>query len=226
MLRLWPRLQKPRLLFRPFLRSMLLSESIKEAEQPDSDSPARLSNAQWQLHEQAGTRAFGKEYFGVLDDNTDMIVAFASYSREVSDQEQPSWRSHTPYGLVRRPLAGESPAFEVIGPMYRPQWEDRWHVLDDGGLISSWDDGPAEPAVSGPLSSELAAQPIAPRPTGKQKRPLPLATVADLHRRLDRFDVTPRARPSIAAARYCIPWALVHELEPGMQAPVLEGERI
>jgi len=140
-----------------------LADALKEAAQPDSDGPVGVYQVQWALLEAAHERAFGQKYFGVLDDNTDMIVAFASYCREVSDQEQPSWRSHTPYGLVRRPLAGEPLRFEVIGSMYRPQWEDRWDVLEKDGIISDWDGGTPEPPVTGPASTELAATAVAPR---------------------------------------------------------------
>jgi hypothetical protein len=148
----------------------LLAEYLEESARSESDGPAGLADVQHALHEQACQKAFGKQYFGVLDENSDMIVAFASHCREVSDQEQPSWRSHTPYGLIRRPLPGEPPTFEVIGPMYRPQWEDRWDVLENDGVISGWDDGPPEPPAIGPLSAKLAAQSIAARPAGKPVR--------------------------------------------------------
>ena len=95
-----------------------------------------------------------------------MIVAFASYCREVSDQEQPSWRSHTPYGVVRRPLQNEPASLEVIGQMYRPQWEDRWDVLDKDGIISDWDDGAAEPAAGGAKSAVLGP-PLVKRPAAR-----------------------------------------------------------
>ncbi|HEX2877177.1 MAG TPA: hypothetical protein VHP33_38265 [Polyangiaceae bacterium] len=117
---------------------------MKEAEDPTYGGPADLHTAQWTLHDQASIQAFGKRYFTVLDDNSDMIVAFASYCREVSDQEQPRWRSHTPYGVIRRPATGEPAVFEVTGAMHRPQWEDRWDVLQNDGLITGTGDGPLE----------------------------------------------------------------------------------
>jgi hypothetical protein len=120
-----------------------------EAKYAETDDPPGLGEVQYGLLEEACQRAFGEQYYSVLDDNSDMIVAFASYCREVSDQEQPSWRSHTPYGLVRRPLQQEPATLEVIGRMYRPHWEDRWDVLDKDGIISGWNDGPAEPPASG-----------------------------------------------------------------------------
>jgi hypothetical protein len=128
------------------------------AQDPDSDGPPGLLDVQYGLFKRARQRAFGQDYFSVLDDNTDMIVAFASYCREVSDQEQPSWRSHTPYGLVRRPLAGELPTLEVIGSMYRPQWEDRWDVLQTDGIISGLDEPAPDPR--GASNDRLAAEPV------------------------------------------------------------------
>jgi hypothetical protein len=127
----------------------LLALYLKEAERPDADGPPGLGDVQWSLHEQACQKAFEGKFFCVLDDNSDMIVAFASYCREVSDQEQPRWRSHTPYGVIRRPADGEPPVFEVTGQMHRPHWEDRWDVLDKDGFISGFDDGPADTAGSG-----------------------------------------------------------------------------
>ncbi len=104
---------------------------------PDEEALA-LSDVQSSRWERAAEHAFGEAY-GVpsaLDENNDMIVAFASFCREVSDQEQPSWRSHTPYGLIRRPAAGTEPVLEVIGKMHRPEWEDRWDVLEQDGIIT------------------------------------------------------------------------------------------
>lgn len=123
-----------------------------ESDAKYSEEPGGLSEVQYGLFTDACRRAFGKEYLCFLDENSDMIVAFASYCREVSDQEQPSWRSHTPYGLIRRPLDGESPTFEVLGQMYRPQWEDRWDVLEKDGIISDGDDGPAGDRSEAPSS--------------------------------------------------------------------------
>lgn len=120
-----------------------------ETKYADGDEPPGLGEVQYGLLEDASKRAFGEQYYCFLDNNSEMIVAFASYCREVSDQEQPSWRSHTPYGLVRRPLHDEPPSFEVIGQMYRPHWEDRWDVLNEDGIISGWKDGPTAPAPSG-----------------------------------------------------------------------------
>ena len=105
----------------------------------------------------ANEKAFGQKFLCYLDDNTDMIVAFASYCREVSDQEQPSWRSHTPYGLIRRPLDGELPTFEVIGQMYRPEWEDRWDAVERGYLMPFEDNPPQgkREATSEPAKSKF-----------------------------------------------------------------------
>jgi hypothetical protein len=121
--------------------AQMLAQLLDEAAQPDSDGPAGVAEVQYDLSRTAHELAFGKPYFSVLHENADMIVAFASYCREVSDQEQPSWRSHTPYALVRRPLAGESLTIDVIGRMYRPQWEDRWDVLENDGIISGSEPG-------------------------------------------------------------------------------------
>jgi len=146
-----------------------LAEALEWQAKEAPDDPGDLNEAQYELRRDACKQAFGQEYFSVLDDNSEMIVAFASYCREVSDQEQPHWRAHTPYGLVRRPPTDQAPSFEVVGPMYRPQWEDRWDVLEKDGIISDWDDGPAEPAVSGAVTAELAATPIAQRPQGRSR---------------------------------------------------------
>ncbi|HYP97276.1 MAG TPA: hypothetical protein VER96_01295 [Polyangiaceae bacterium] len=100
------------------------------------EEPYGLDQVQRGLLDDARQRAFGDKFFCVLHDNSDMIVAFASYCREVSNQDEPSWRSYTPYGLVRRPLQGEPATLEVIGQMYRPEWEDRWDVLENEGIIS------------------------------------------------------------------------------------------
>jgi hypothetical protein len=142
----------------------VLAEALETANDPDSDGPSGLLDVQWSLLKKAHQQAFGQEYFCVLDDNTDMIVAFASFCREVSDQEQPTWRSHTPYGVVRRPLASEPPTFEVLGAMYRPQWEDRWDVLENDGIISDWDDSVAEapPGALTPTAAVLEAATRAP----------------------------------------------------------------
>lgn len=153
-----------------------LAETLQEDAKSEA-CPADLREIQYGLLEDARMRAFGEKYYCVLDDNSDMIVAFASYCREVSDQEQPSWRSHTPYGLIRRPLAGEPASFEVIGRMYRPHWEDRWDILDKDGIVSDWDDGPAEPAVSGKLAAVVEPAASANRPAvlgpPPVKRPAP-----------------------------------------------------
>jgi hypothetical protein len=102
----------------------------------DTEDGWSLDEAQWPLFEKASLQAFGKAFASPLDDNTDMIVAFASYCKEVSSQEEPSWVSHTPYGIVRRPTNGEEPSLEVLGQMHRPEWEDRWDVLEHDGLIT------------------------------------------------------------------------------------------
>jgi hypothetical protein len=132
--------------------------TLKEAEQ--EGSPAGLSELQYPLWERAATRAFGDPFSsaGALDENTDMIVAFASYCREVSDQEQPSWRSHTPYALIVRPEPGQAPRLEIMGTMHRPQWEDRWDVLEHDGIISEAD-APASPSPSAASPSPSAASP-------------------------------------------------------------------
>jgi hypothetical protein len=101
----------------------------------DPGEPSSVEEAQWQLLQLARELAFGDVFFGVLSDNSGKIVAFASHCLEGGDQDQPSWRSHTPYGLIRRPHDGDEPTFEVIGAMHRPHWEDRWDVLEKDGLV-------------------------------------------------------------------------------------------
>ncbi|HSC88125.1 MAG TPA: hypothetical protein VLC09_12670 [Polyangiaceae bacterium] len=138
------------------------ADALAEALASDTNEggePGSLSEIQYSLMHEATERAFGEPYFSVLDENSDMIVAFASYCQEVSDQEQPSWRSHTPYGLIRRPIGEESPSFEVIGRMHRPQWEDRWDVLENDGLISemAWQDEGAGTEKATAAASTLSA---------------------------------------------------------------------
>ncbi len=114
--------------------ALLLKESAEGHE------VCELDLAQGLLFSLARKQAFpdGKAVF-TLDNNSDMIVAFASYCHEVSDQEQPSYRSHTPYGIVRRPAPGEDARVEIIGTMHRPEREDRWDVLEHDGIISGFD---------------------------------------------------------------------------------------
>jgi hypothetical protein len=100
------------------------------------EEPWDLVDVQSALVEQARYVAFGGDRGCPLDDNNDMIVAFASYCSFVGDQEQPTWRSHVPYCIVRRPGPGEAASLDVIGKCHRPQWEDRWDVLEPGRLIS------------------------------------------------------------------------------------------
>jgi hypothetical protein len=116
--------------------------------------PWDLQMVQDVLLEKASEKAFGKRWASTLDDNTDMIVAFASYCKEVSDQEQPDWVSHVPYAVVRRPEAGGEPKLEVIGQMYRPQWEDRWDVLEHDGIMleAEVNDAAAAPETAAPES--------------------------------------------------------------------------
>jgi hypothetical protein len=112
----------------------LVQEALAHA--PDEAYLAGLAEVQYNLWERARRNAFGDGYIRTLADDSEMIVAFASYCQEASDQEQPSWRSHRPYCLLRRPHAGEPLAVERVGTMVRPEWEDCWERLARGPLYS------------------------------------------------------------------------------------------
>lgn len=107
-----------------------LAELLRDEQGMSDPEPGDLALTQHALWAAARKRAFGAAPAWVLDDNTDMIVAFASYCEEASDQEQPSWRSHTPYCLIRRPAQGQQPEALVVGRMHRPEWEDRWDAVE------------------------------------------------------------------------------------------------
>lgn len=62
-----------------------------------------------------------------LDENSSAITAFASHCRELGDQEQPFTESHVVYAWARRAVGGEV-VVEVVGAMFRPEWEDRFDV--------------------------------------------------------------------------------------------------
>jgi hypothetical protein len=125
-----------------------IAQSLKEDGALVDSEPSDAIWVQEDLWEEAHQRAFGGRPPWVLDDNTDMIVAFASYCEEESDQEQPSWRAHTPYGLIRRPAEGAEARLDVVGRMHRPEWENRWDAVDPGffageALPRAPDGGPA-----------------------------------------------------------------------------------
>lgn len=92
-----------------------------------------------------------------FDDNGEMIVAFAAYCLEGCDQEQTKDESFTPYCIVRRNTAEP----EVIGRMLRPEWENRWDVVDAAEAAALEHDSPtavapASPQVNPKLWSMLA----------------------------------------------------------------------
>lgn len=63
----------------------------------------------------------------MLDDNSSAITAFASHCRELGDQEQPFTESHVVYAWARRGTGGEV-VIDIVGTMFRPEWEDRFDV--------------------------------------------------------------------------------------------------
>lgn len=110
-------------------------------------------------------KAFGEHPYGyhefafelpMLDDNSSAITAFASYCRELGDQDQPFTDSHVVYAWARRGAGGEV-EIDVVGTMHRPEWEDRFDV----GLGD--EDGEGGEAPAGPRPS--VAPPAASRPT-------------------------------------------------------------
>lgn len=71
-----------------------------------------------------------------LDDNSTMITAFASYCEEEGSQEDEVAEAYTPYALVRRVVLPGSKSdidvsVEIVGRMFRPEWEDSWHDEED-----------------------------------------------------------------------------------------------
>lgn len=138
----WPELAKPG-------PTTLGDEAtLRELVEEASDEPQDISDAQWELQRRASQLAFGTDVYSGLDDNGDMIVAFASYCREEGSQEEPLYVSHVPYGVVRRPPEGDAPSLELVGQMYRPEWEDRWDVLEwgEGGGVLPPPEAPKLPA--------------------------------------------------------------------------------
>lgn len=111
----------------------------------------------------------------MLDDNGSAITAFASHCRELGDQEQPFTESHVVYAWARRGAAGEV-VLDVVGTMFRPEWEDRFDVglgdedREDGGGEALGGDRPKAPppAANGPKSVVPPApvSPSAPQPRG------------------------------------------------------------
>ncbi len=61
-----------------------------------------------------------------LDDNGQMITAFASYCLEGSSQEDDLDAAYVPYAIARRNDDGA--VIEIVGKMLRPEWEDRFDV--------------------------------------------------------------------------------------------------
>ncbi len=112
-------------------------------------------------------QAFGGESLGYyqfldrfpcLNDNGSAITAFASHCRELGDQDQPFQESHVVYAWARRGAGGEV-VIDVVGTMFRPEWEDRFDVgLGDEDA----EDGEGE-AFGGPRPT--APPPRATRPT-------------------------------------------------------------
>lgn len=62
-----------------------------------------------------------------LDDNSEMIVAFASFCAEGASQEDPYSVAFHPYALFRR----DSDEAAIVGTMTRSEWENCWDVVDE-----------------------------------------------------------------------------------------------
>lgn len=103
----------------------------------------------------------------MLDVNSSAITAFASYCRELGDQDQPFAESHVVYALARRGTGGEV-VIDVVGEMHRPEWEDRFDV----GLGD--EDGEGEEAPAGtrpPAAPATASRPTPPAYAPGASRP-------------------------------------------------------
>ena len=97
----------------------------------------------------------------MLDVNSSAITAFASYCRELADQDQPFAESHVVYAWARRGTGGEV-VIDVVGAMHRPEWEDRFDV-GVGDENGEGEDGEGAEAPAG--ARPPAAPPAASRPT-------------------------------------------------------------
>ena len=70
----------------------------------------------------------------MLDENSSMITAFASYCQEGSDQEMEVAQAYLPYAIARRTGQANRVDIKIVGQMLRPQWEDRFDVgFDEQG---------------------------------------------------------------------------------------------
>lgn len=110
-----------------------------------------------------------------LDENSSAITAFASHCRELGGQDQPLQESHVVYAIARRGAGGEV-VIDVVGTMYRPEWEDRFDVgygdedAEDGKGEALGDDRPTSPPPAAnrptPVVPPAPVPPTAPQPRG------------------------------------------------------------
>jgi hypothetical protein len=105
-----------------------------------------------------------------LDDNSSAITAFASHCREPGDQEQPFTESHVVYAWARRGVGGEL-VLDVVGTMFRPEWEDRFDV----GLGDEDGEGGAPLDVRPTAALPGANRPTSLVPPARVPRPAPQA---------------------------------------------------
>ncbi len=104
-----------------------------------------------------------------LDDNSSAITAFASCCPEETSQEDPIATAFQPYAIAYRDTAddGGDVRIEVVGKVLRPEWEDRFDIIEEWNNVPFDSPEPIDP----PPASAPTTPPPAPSDAGADSKP-------------------------------------------------------